>query len=121
MHTVMEYAMADMKHSITFTLNKHITMVGTRAFSRLVPTTPDDPASQANLDAWHILEKWDKPFLTLFSNGDPIMRGFDKEFQRRVPGCKNMPHQTLKGGHFLQEDSGTEFALAINDLLAKHL
>ena len=94
---------------------------GSRAFPRLVPTTPDDPAAQANRDAWHILEKWDKPFLTLFSNGDPITRGFDKHFHTRVPGCKNMPHKTLKGGHFLQEDSGAEFALAINDLLANHL
>lgn len=93
----------------------------TRAFPRLVPTTPNDPASQANHEAWGILENWEKPFVTLFSNGDPIMRGFDKEFQKRVPGCKGMPHQTLKGGHFLQEDSGAEFALAVNDLIEKYL
>jgi haloalkane dehalogenase len=30
-----------------------------------------------------------------------------------------MPHLTLNGGHFLQEDSSTEFALAINQLLEK--
>ncbi|KZZ59958.1 haloalkane dehalogenase, partial [Oleiphilus sp. HI0122] len=42
---------------------------GARAFPALVPVTPDNPASQANKDAWKVLEKWDKPFLTTFSNG----------------------------------------------------
>ena len=91
---------------------------GARAFPRLVPTTPNDPANEANKAAWKILERWDKPFLTLFSNGDPIMRGLDKMFLERVPGCQNMPHKTLIGGHFLQEDSGAEFAQAVNDLIA---
>ena len=91
---------------------------GARAFPRLVPTTPNDPANEANKAAWKILEKWNKPFLTLFSNGDPIMRGLDKMFLERVPGCKDMPHKTLIGGHFLQEDSGAEFAQAVNDLIA---
>jgi haloalkane dehalogenase len=75
---------------------------GARAFPRLVPTTTNDPANAANKEAWNILEKWEKPFLTLFSNGDPIMRGLDKTFLKRVPGCKDMPHKTLVGGHFLQ-------------------
>ncbi len=91
---------------------------GTRAFPALVPVTPDNPASQANREAWEVLKSWDKPFLTMFSNGDPIMRGGDKLFQKLIPGAKGLPHQTLKGGHFLQEDSGPEFAQAVNDLLA---
>jgi len=91
---------------------------GARAFPRLVPTTPKDPANAANKEAWKILEKWEKPFLTLFSNGDPIMRGLDKIFLQRVPGCTGMPHKTLVGGHFLQEDSGAVFAQAVNDLIA---
>jgi len=91
---------------------------GARAFPRLVPTTPNDPANAANKEAWKVLEKWEKPFLTLFSNGDPIMRGLDKIFLKRVPGCKGMPHKTLIGGHFLQEDSGPVFAQAVNELVA---
>lgn len=91
---------------------------GTRAFPALVPITPDNPASEANKAAWKVLEKWDKPFLTTFSNGDPITRGGDKYMQSRIPGAKGMPHITLKGGHFLQEDAGTEFANAVNALLA---
>jgi len=90
---------------------------GTRAFPAMVPVSPDNPATTANKAAWKILEQWDKPFLTTFSNGDPIFKGGDKIFQKRVPGTKGMGHTTLVGGHFLQEDSGTEFAEAINRLL----
>jgi haloalkane dehalogenase len=93
---------------------------GARAFPRLVPTTPNDPANEANKAAWEILEKWEKPFLTLFSNGDPIMKGLDKVFLNRVPGTKGMPHKTLVGGHFLQEDSGAVFAQSVNELVANH-
>ena len=92
---------------------------GTRAFPALVPTTPDNPASPANKKAWQVLEKWQKPFLTTFSNGDPISRGGDKMMQGRIPGAKGQNHVTLKGGHFLQEDSGTEFAQAVIQLLEK--
>ena len=92
---------------------------GTRAFPALVPVSPDNPASAANKAAWETLKKWEKPFLTAFSNGDPIMRGGDKHMQKLVPGAKNQPHITLKGGHFLQEDSGVEFAQAVNGLLCE--
>ncbi len=90
---------------------------GTRAFPALVPTSPDNPATTANKAAWQELKQWTKPFLTTFSNGDPIFKGGDKYLQNNIPGCRNMPHITLKGGHFLQEDSGTEFAQAINQML----
>ncbi|MDX1635021.1 MAG: haloalkane dehalogenase [Marinobacter sp.] len=92
---------------------------GARAFPRLVPISPDNPASKANRRAWQSLEQWHKPFLTTFSNGDPIMRGGDKYMQQRIPGAKGQNHVTLTGGHFLQEDSPVQFARAINDLLAK--
>jgi haloalkane dehalogenase len=90
---------------------------GTRAFPRLVPVDPNNPASDANRAAWKILEQWQKPFLTCFSNGDPVTRGGDKFMQSKIPGAKGQPHVTLTGGHFLQEDSGAEFALAVNSLI----
>jgi haloalkane dehalogenase len=89
-----------------------------RAFPKLVPVTPNDPATQANRAAWKALEQWKKPFLTTFSNGDPITRGGDKYMQERIPGAQGQPHQTLVGGHFLQEDSPVQFAQAVNNLLA---
>lgn len=94
---------------------------GARAFPKLVPVTKSNPANEANRKAWEVYRKWEKPFLTTFSNGDPIMRGGDKLMQKEIPGTKGMPHQTLVGGHFLQEDSPTEFAEAVNSFLANEV
>jgi len=91
---------------------------GARAFPALIPTDSSNPANGANKAAWEVLKQWHKPFLTTFSNGDPVTRGLEKIFHQLVPGCKDMPHIKLKGGHFLQEDAGTEFAQAVNALVA---
>ncbi len=91
---------------------------GARAFPALVPTRPDDPASEANRRAWEVLRRWDKPFLTAFSDQDPITRGGDEAFQAAVPGAKGQPHTTINGaGHFLQEDRGEELARAVVDFI----
>ncbi|MCH7511873.1 MAG: haloalkane dehalogenase [Chloroflexi bacterium] len=90
-----------------------------RQFPVLVPTSPDDPAAAANRRAWEVLEQWEKPFLTAFSDSDPIMRGGDRIFQSRVPGTKGQPHTTITGaGHFLQEDKGEELARVVADFIA---
>ena len=68
--------------------------------------------------AWVILGKWQKPFVTSFSYGDPIMRGLDKVLQAHIPGAQGQPHQRIKGGHFLQEVSGKEFAEKVNEVVA---
>ncbi len=87
---------------------------GARVFPLLVPTSADDPASQANRRAWESLSRFDKPFLTLFSDSDPITRGAERAFQKKVPGAANQPHAILHGGgHFLQEDVGEELGQAI--------
>lgn len=86
-------------------------MAGARIFPSLVPIAPDDPASQANREAWKVLSTFEKPFLTAFSDGDPITRGGERVFQKQVPGTNRQPHTTIKGGgHFLQEDCGETFA-----------
>lgn len=90
-----------------------------RLFPRFVPTTPDDPEHDANEQAWRILQEWHKPFLTLFSTRDPITRGGEKIFQRKIPGAKDQPHTKIRGaGHFLQEDKGIEVAQKINEFIA---
>jgi len=92
---------------------------GARAFPLLVPASPEDPAAPANRRAWQALERFEKPFLTAFSDGDPITRGGDAIFQARVPGAKGRSHVTIAGaGHFLQEDRGAELARAVVDFLA---
>jgi haloalkane dehalogenase len=94
---------------------------GARRFPMLVPTRPDDPASEPNRKAWETLRRWEKPFLCAFSDEDPITRGADKPFQQLVPGTKGMPHTTITGGgHFLQEDKGEELARVVVDFVAGH-
>lgn len=90
---------------------------GARRFPLLVPTSPDDPAADANRKAWETLSAWEKPFLCTFSDGDPITAGGDAMFQKLVPGTAGLPHITVSGGHFLQEDAGPELAEAIIDLV----
>ncbi len=93
---------------------------GARQFPMLVPTTPDDPASEPNRKAWGVLQRWTKPFLTVFGDSDPITRGSDRFLQAAIPGAQGQPHTTLNGaGHFLQEDKGPEFAHIIVDFLQR--
>jgi haloalkane dehalogenase len=92
---------------------------GARQFPTLVPTSPDDPASEANREAWKVLEAFDKPVLTAFSDSDPITKGGYRVFQERVKGAQGQPHTTIEGGgHFLQEDRGPELARVVLDLIA---
>lgn len=92
---------------------------GARVFPKLVPSTPDDPASDANRAAWEQLKRWEKPFLTLFSNRDPITRGGDKVFQKLVPGAAHDNHVRIQNaGHFLQEDKGPEIAAELLRFIA---
>lgn len=85
---------------------------GAKIFPELVPNKPDDPESIKNRNAWkEVYVNWQKPFLTLFSDSDPIMRGGEKAWQKIVPGAQQQPHQIITaGGHFLQEDKGEEIA-----------
>jgi haloalkane dehalogenase len=91
---------------------------GARQFPMLVPTSPDDPAAEANRAAWKVFEQWDKPFLTAFSDSDPITAGGDKVFQSAVPGAHGREHPTIMGAaHFLQEDNGEDLAAAVVDFI----
>ncbi|UCH24091.1 MAG: haloalkane dehalogenase [Deltaproteobacteria bacterium] len=93
---------------------------GARIFPSLVPISPDDPAAPANRKAWEALTTFEKPFLTAFSDKDPVTAGGDRIFQKLIPGAKGQPHTTIKGGgHFLQEDCGEEFARVVVDFIAR--
>ena len=84
---------------------------GARQFPLLVPITPDDPASTNNRAAWQVLSNWQKPFLTAFSDSDPITKGGDAIMQKLIPGTIGQPHTMIaNGGHFLQEDQGEQLA-----------
>ena len=92
---------------------------GARQFPMLVPTTPDNLASEANRKAWEVLKQWSKPFLTAFSDSDPVTRGADAVLQKLIPGASGQPHTIITGaGHFLQEDKGEELAQIVVDFMA---
>jgi haloalkane dehalogenase len=92
---------------------------GARQFPALVPTSPDDPAAGPNTQAWTVLERWTKPWLTAFSDSDAITRGSDRVLQARIPGATGQPHTTIvNAGHFLQEDAGAELAAVIAAFIA---
>ena len=88
--------------------------VGPRVMPTLVPTRPDDPASAANRAAWEVLIRWDKPFLTAFSDGDPITGAMAPILRKLVPGAADREHPVVAGaGHFLQEDAGDELGRVV--------
>ena len=92
---------------------------GARAFPLLVPSRPDDPAHDANVAAWVGLAAFPRPFLTAFSDGDPITRGSHRALQDRIAGAKGQPHTTIVGGgHFLQEDCGEDLANVVAGFIA---
>ena len=85
-----------------------------------MPTSPDDPAAPANRKAWEVFQKWEKPFLTTFSDSDPVTKGGERILQGMIPGTKGQPHVMIEGGgHFLQEDKGEDLAGIIVDFIAK--
>lgn len=93
---------------------------GARIFPTLVPIDYDDPESAKNRQAWEKLKQWDKPFLTIFGDGDDIMRGAEKAFQKLVPGAQNQNHTLLEAGHFIQEEKGEELAKLLEAFYRKN-
>jgi haloalkane dehalogenase len=92
-----------------------------RAMPELVPTTPDDPASEANRAAWRRLAAWDKPFLVAFSDRDPITGSMAPVLKGTVPGAAGLEHPVIEGaGHFLQEDAGERLGAVIAGFVRPH-
>lgn len=83
---------------------------GARAFPQLVPISPDDPAVAANRAAWDALGRWEKPFLAIFGERDPLLGRADRPLIKHIPGAAGQPHARINANHFIQEDSGPELA-----------
>ena len=93
---------------------------GARIFPTLVPTRPDDPAAADNRAAWEVLESWDKPLVTCFSDSDPVTAGGERVFQQRVPGAVGQPHVTIeRAAHFFQEDAADQLAQLLIDVIGR--
>ncbi len=80
-----------------------------RAATRIFPMMVPSQLRQNQKVMDEFFAKWDKPFLTAFSDSDPVTAGGDKVWQDTVPGPVGQPHTNIKdGAHFVQEDKPEE-------------
>ncbi len=94
-------------------------MAGIIAFPLLIAVQPDNPGVPLNRKVWEGLERYQKPFLTLWGKLDPVSRGMDREMQRRIPGTQGQPHHRFEGAHhFIQEDVPGELAARVLEFVA---
>lgn len=95
-------------------------MAGARQFPSLVPLFHNEPEVEENKAAWAILQGFDKPFMTAFSDNDPVTAGGEKRFQEEVPGCTGVAHRTIEGaGHFLQQEAPEACVQAILEITGR--
>ena len=89
-----------------------------RAGPRAMPTLVVSQLRQ-NAVAWaETFERWDKPFLTAFSEHGNVTKGGEALFQAVVPGAAGQPHEiVIDAGHFLQEDQPDQLVDIILDFI----
>lgn len=93
---------------------------GVLAFPRLIPIRADMPGVAENRRAWEVLERFEKPFLTAFSDRDPSTKAWEQVFRGRVPGARGQPRVEIRGaGHFVQEEQGGAVAGALLALMGR--
>lgn len=88
------------------------------AITTLIPVDAAAPGMAENRAAWAVLDRWEKPFATAFSDHDPATAAWEAVFRARVPGAARSPHVRIGGaGHFVQEEQGPALAAALVDFL----
>jgi haloalkane dehalogenase len=93
---------------------------GVLAFPALIPIRPDMPGIEETGRAWATLERFDRPFLTAFSDRDPFTKPWEAAFRRRVPGARGEAHTEIAGaGHFVQEERGEALAEVVVGFLQR--
>jgi haloalkane dehalogenase len=93
---------------------------GPHAMPDLIPQSPENPETPAQERAWASLSEFDKPFLTAYSDSDPITAGIDVPMRARIPGAQAHPPATIAGaGHFVQEDAGPELGQVVVDFVRR--
>ena len=93
---------------------------GARAFPQLVPIEDDKDGVAENKAAWEGLATFDKPFLTLFGEDDPVLGKAGPQLAERIRGAAGQSHTMLaRCGHFSQEDCPRELAQGVTDMARK--
>lgn len=96
-------------------------MAGIIAFPLLIAVQPDNPGVPLNLEVWKGLEKFDRPFLTLWGAKDPVSKGVNRQMQRRIPGAAGQDHHVFDdANHFIQEDVPDALVTRILEFIRKN-
>ena len=95
-------------------------VAGARKFPQLIPLERDEPEALINQEAFQLLREFDKPFITAFSDSDPITAKGDLFMRRFIKGAKGRSEHTtiVNGGHFVQEDKPKDLVEVIKKVLA---
>ena len=93
---------------------------GPRQLPLLMGVTPSSACARLNRRTMEALARFDGPFLTAFSDGDPATRGWAEVLREHVPGAAGLGQVTIRGaGHFLQEDRGETLADVVAQLVGE--
>lgn len=80
--------------------------IAPHVFPAMLPTITDD-----NVAAWEALGRFERPFLYLGGNFDPLgSPANQKRHTDHVPGAKGRSHDRYDAGHFIQEELGEVMA-----------
>ena len=92
---------------------------GLRQMTGLIPLTRNDPGAAIGRTTMEALARWERPFLTAFSDTDPATRGWETVFRRRVPGAAGRDHPVIAGaGHFVPEERGRDLGRIVAEFVA---
>ena len=95
-----------------------IFLTGPRVFPSLVNTLGVAPTNAA---ARLVFNAWEKPLLTLFGRGDPVLGAEEIQAEMRdvVPGAQGQAHHAYPdANHFIQEDEGPDLARRVVEFIA---
>lgn len=104
-------------HAYDAPFPSQIYMSGVRAFPSLINTVGDIPTNEK---AREVLDNFEKPTLTIFSERDPNMgsEATQSLIKDRVKGAIGQPHHRYPdSAHFIQEDKGEDLARRINEFI----
>ncbi len=81
-----------------------------RTAIRALPSMASLIDEERALKAWEKIRTFDKPFLTLFGEFDPLVgsKKIQDKLTNYIVGARDQPHDRLPGGHFIQESLGEE-------------
>lgn len=92
--------------------------IAPKTLPKLVPIFPWQKETWVNRKIWKDLKKFDKPFLTIFSNKDHFTKKAEVKLINQIEGARNVKHIKLEDvGHFPQEEKPEELSHHILNFL----